>query len=461
MHVIFWLGLLAALVCNEFAPADAVSRPFVRAAASIALAAGLGSWALRNSRRACRRLTRRDSQKGGMSEQLRQQRVIFTGLWLTLTALVLGPLQWPQITRDCFGLARCFLIDEIVVVLPIAAPLLGWWRGQQQLEKSLSDALGTVAAPKRPRRVSRQLQSAGLPLVMPVVAVVATRDACTMSGIADHAPWFECGAVAVVLALTAVAFPLWIRYVCGTSRLVRQPLRGRLIRAGQQYHIGDYLIWNAHQSPMAAVTGTVPGLRYILLSNPLVNGCSDEEIEAIVAHELGHVYHRHVLLRLGVVAAPLAVLAGPLSAESLAGATGGYLSASSHAALPLILTGCAAYTIGVVRPYWRLLEHQADGFALWRGTVADAAEDSSGKKEGPELSVYLRALEKLKTAGSKQSWPAPFHPDLAQRRMFLRRTACHPRRFDEFTRRMRLLNGLLVTTLLAAVAAAALTAGTS
>ncbi len=460
MHVIFWLGLLAALASSEFAPRGGVVRPFGQAAISIMLAAGLCLWAVGTSRRLCRRLRLLDVRKSDLGDRLRRRRLVFMGLWSAGTGLVLGPLQWPQVARDSFGLARTLLIDEIAVVLPVAVPLLVWWCSQRRIETAVSDWLGHAAPPELPRREWHDLRSAGLPVVMPVVAVIAARDVCAMSGVTQLAPWFEWVAVAAVLAMAAFGFPLWIRYACGTSPLGRQPLRGKLIQAGRRYGIGDYLIWTAPQTPYAAVTGIVPGLRYVLLSNRLVHRCSDEEVEAIVAHELGHVHHGHVLLRLGVVAAPLAVLAGPLSAEYLPGTTGGQ-STLSMKVLPLVLAVCAGYIVGVVRPYWRLLEHQADSFALWRGPVAGAAVDCGDKKIGQELSVYLAALEKLGPSTSKfRSWQSLFHPDLAQRRVFLQRTACHPGRFDRFTSQMRLLNGLLATLLLASVAWAALDAWT-
>jgi len=44
----------------------------------------------------------------------------------------------------------------------------------------------------------------------------------------------------------------------------------------------------------AAVMGFIPRFRYVLLSDLLLETMTDEQVEAIFAHELGHVMHRHL-----------------------------------------------------------------------------------------------------------------------------------------------------------------------
>ena len=40
--------------------------------------------------------------------------------------------------------------------------------------------------------------------------------------------------------------------------------------------------------------GIIPPVRYILLSDLLLERMDDEQIEAVFAHEVGHVVHRHM-----------------------------------------------------------------------------------------------------------------------------------------------------------------------
>ena len=64
-------------------------------------------------------------------------------------------------------------------------------------------------------------------------------------------------------------------------------------RAGVRY--SQILVWNTdHHVGNAAVMGVLPWLRYVLLSDVLLERMNDQEIEAVFAHELGHVVHRHM-----------------------------------------------------------------------------------------------------------------------------------------------------------------------
>ncbi|MFC6764388.1 M48 family metalloprotease, partial [Natrinema soli] len=47
----------------------------------------------------------------------------------------------------------------------------------------------------------------------------------------------------------------------------------------------------------ALVAGTVPGLRYVFLTDYLLAECDDDELRAILAHEFGHVAGRHLWQR--------------------------------------------------------------------------------------------------------------------------------------------------------------------
>src|SRR5206468_1109239 len=81
----------------------------------------------------------------------------------------------------------------------------------------------------------------------------------------------------------------------------------------------DILIWRTHHRiANALVMGIVPRFRYVLLSDLLLAEMEDEQIEAVFAHELGHVVHRHLiwyLVFMKVLILVLAVVALILEAE--------------------------------------------------------------------------------------------------------------------------------------------------
>ena len=64
-------------------------------------------------------------------------------------------------------------------------------------------------------------------------------------------------------------------------------------RVGMRYR--DILLWRTQNNMgNAAVMGLVPQVRYILLSDLLLETMTESQIEAVFAHELGHIVHRHM-----------------------------------------------------------------------------------------------------------------------------------------------------------------------
>src|SRR6185312_5614392 len=91
--------------------------------------------------------------------------------------------------------------------------------------------------------------------------------------------------------------PAILRRVLHTEPLANSPLRRRLEalcrRTGVTYR--EILLWRTGNNVgNAAVMGFVPRFRYILLSDLLLETMTDEQIEAVFAHELGHIVHRHM-----------------------------------------------------------------------------------------------------------------------------------------------------------------------
>ena len=103
--------------------------------------------------------------------------------------------------------------------------------------------------------------------------------------------WLAAGAPMFLFA------PEILRRVLHTEPLPHSPLRRRLEalcrRTGVRYR--DILLWRTQNNlGNAAVMGFVPRFRYVLLSDLLLETMTDEQVEAVFAHELGHIVHRHM-----------------------------------------------------------------------------------------------------------------------------------------------------------------------
>ncbi|MBO0910337.1 MAG: M48 family metallopeptidase, partial [Acidobacteria bacterium] len=115
------------------------------------------------------------------------------------------------------------------------------------------------------------------------------------------------GFLAVTLLLAQLApillFPIFYKF----EPLEDEELRRRLVRLGERAgtRVRGVYKWHLSQKSKkanAALTG-IGQTRRIILADTLLENYSPEEIEAVLAHELGHHVHNHILKSIGIQAA--------------------------------------------------------------------------------------------------------------------------------------------------------------
>ena len=182
-----------------------------------------------------------------------------------------------------------------------------------------------------------------------------------------------CGVATLALAGAApiLLLPLFYRFKPLERPLLHDRLR-RLSELAGMPVLGVYE-WGLGEKTRranAALVG-VGATRRILLSDTLLAGYSDDEIEAILAHELGHHAHRDVLK--GVAAQTLLLLLGfgaaavVLAAAIRAGVPRGLAGTADVAGLPLLLLAAGSVTVALTpltNALSRLHERRADAYAL-------------------------------------------------------------------------------------------------
>jgi STE24 endopeptidase len=186
--------------------------------------------------------------------------------------------------------------------------------------------------------------------------------------------WLPAGATfaffACALANLAPVFLLPLFY--SVRPLDRQSLRARLLRLAERAGadvLGAYEwgMGDKTKAANAALTG-LGRTRRILVSDTMLADYSDEEIEIVLAHELGHHVHGDIWRTLALQSA--LVMAGLYVASRALEALGplvGLLSPDDVAGLPLlILAGGAVSVLGLplVQAASRAYERRADRFAL-------------------------------------------------------------------------------------------------
>lgn len=269
-------------------------------------------------------------------------------------------------------------------------------------------------------------------------------------------PWGE--PLLVLLSLFGLIFflPLAIVRLWGCTPLPPGPARQRIEEfcRGQRLRFADILLWPLFEGRMltAGVMGLTGRFRYLLVTPALLEATTPEEIEAVMAHELGHVKRFHLqlylLLFLGfallsqVSGAPLLVLLlgsdffyqlialtglGPDTLLSLAGAT-------------IVFALLLIYFRFIFGFFMRNFERQADLYAL----------SAMG-----HASPLIRVFEKIALlSGNIRDLPSWHHFGLGQRIDFLRRCEKEPDRIRRHHRKVHLALLLyaviMLTTALAA-----------
>ena len=161
---------------------------------------------------------------------------------------------------------------------------------------------------------------ANLPIVLPWIVLSLLTDAVALlpwPGLQEtiRSDWGDFLFFGLFLIFVLLFFPPLVRRLWGCSRLPDGELRQRLIAFCQkQGFFAEIYLWPLFEGRVltAGVMGIIPGIRYILITPSLMESLSPEELEAVIAHEIGHVKKMHLLLYF-VLICGFSVLAGYLA----------------------------------------------------------------------------------------------------------------------------------------------------
>jgi STE24 endopeptidase len=209
-----------------------------------------------------------------------------------------------------------------------------------------------------------------------------------------------------------VLFPIFYKF----EPLDNDDLKSRLVglseRAGTRVR-GVYK-WNLSEKSKkanAALTG-LGNTRRIILADTLLENYSADEIEAVLAHELGHHVHRHILKSIAVQAG--ITLAGFWAANWVlhyaVDRTHMFVTVSDFANLPLLVlvsTVLSLLLLPALNAYSRYNERQADRYAF-----------QSIPSVGPFISSMNKLADQNLAERSPSRWVEWFfqsHPAISRR----------------------------------------------
>ena len=285
------------------------------------------------------------------------------------------------------------LLDELLVFAPPLAMIgWSWWSyypvdhrlRQAPLIRHLDQGQPIGAIWSRGQYMLSQLRHQVALVLVPLVTLMGWAELVHQhvpqrltSGGGDVRPVVMIAGACGIFVFT----PVVIRYLWDTVPLPPGDLRDRLMAMCRQYHVRvrELLLWRTFGGMInGAVMGLFGPVRYILLTDALLERLPRDRVEAVMAHELAHVRQHHMFWL--VVAATAAMAASAVAwalAIQITAAAGGTstgigpaagfgqtLANHPDAANLLAAVGALASWITVFGWVSRRFERQADTFAV-------------------------------------------------------------------------------------------------
>lgn len=236
------------------------------------------------------------------------------------------------------------------------------------------------------------------------------------------------------LFFVLLIFPPLVRRLWGCTKMPPGPLRDQLLAfCARQKFVCELYLWPLFEGRAltAGIMGLVPGLRYVLITPGLLDLLTLEELEAVMAHEIGHVKKKHLLLYLLLIAGfslVVGLYAEPLTFFLLSRDLFYSLWRASGLSPEAMLVVCVTIPLLVVMLlYFRYLfgyfirnfERQADLH------VFSAIDSRHGNHYGSQ--ALISALEKIALmSGNTRDQPSWHHFGIGERVAYLERCMRDP-----------------------------------
>lgn len=368
-------------------------------------------------------------------------------LWLASIAVSVYLLHWPRIVRYNCGLDRVPLLKDLLVLAPVWFPLLCSWAAFYEVEAAVHHRLTArsrayghqpSSPPGRWQFVWLQARHYLGLCLPPILILLMFQDGITLMVPGWRESRFGWLLYLVPIIGVTLTLPQLLSRIWPTTSLPPCSLRDRLRTLTRQLGVRtrDFRVWQTKQQMLnAAVSGLVPAWRYVFITDGLLNVLRAEEIESVMAHELGHIQRRHLWLRLLLLSLPIWIMGNVrVLAPELGHQCSDWLVAIfsnqfivNSAIIPALAMAYAAVALG---RYSRILEHDAD-----------LCVHDLGKTE-----AFCATLDRLSYLASdhrrRSTW---LHPSTVSRIHLLQRALRDPAVADTFRRRLHGFNLALVS----------------
>ncbi|MHC4128757.1 MAG: M48 family metallopeptidase [Planctomycetota bacterium] len=358
--------------------------------------------------------------------------------WLLLAhfAVLVLVFGWLEKVRAVVG--DGVLVDEFVAMLPPLVGVVGTWWAYYPIERRVREAVllrqldtgrAIFPTPTRWGYVWTQVRLHLLFLLVPILLIVALAELIDLA--AGQWAWPAVAADVVTLlaaGLIVLLAPLLTRLVLEVEPVPQGPLLDDLTRICRQHRVRvrRLLVWRTHGSMInAAVMGLVGWLRYVLLTDALLESMNRRQVEAVMAHEIGHIRRHHMPWLLASLLAAIVMVVLPLygiqrGLAAVAEASGRVPEWMDAAGTGMVAAG-AAVVVAIFGWISRRFERQADTFAARHMSGPPEIQPGAPRcVTGEAAAIVCSALETIARLNAveprRRSWR---HGSIAWRQAYL------------------------------------------
>jgi STE24 endopeptidase len=209
-------------------------------------------------------------------------------------------------------LPRWTAADSPAAILSVLPVLLAWcgllWTQyavdraarERSILAILEAGLPVHASPTLAQYLTHGIRTQILFTLLPVLLAIVLRDVFIVIAAAfgvQPNSGLEMVIALVPIGIVFLIAPELLRRILPTRSMPDSPLRYKLEAVCQKLGLRyrDILLWHTnHNVANAAVMGLIPQVRYVMLTDLLIETLDDKQIEAVFAHEAGHVVYRHI-----------------------------------------------------------------------------------------------------------------------------------------------------------------------
>ena len=202
------------------------------------------------------------------------------------------------------------ILGDLIVLSPLMVALIGIWVFLYPLERAfraggLDELDGSHESASRVWSMGAYLafniRHHILVVAVPMTIILFASNLCdgyaSKFGAWMRWPWAGDTALTCVACGVFVVAPIMLRYIWQTAPLEDGPMRERLEAVCSRIGLRcrQILVWKSDGMIInAAVMGMAPQVRYVLLSDGLLETMDARQVEAVFGHEAGHVRHHHL-----------------------------------------------------------------------------------------------------------------------------------------------------------------------